>query len=185
MTRMMARLSALAAATGGVSAIEFALIAAFLILPLTIGVYDFSTAMYRWMEVGNAARAGAEYANSHGFSSAYSTTGKTCTGGSTDDPFTCAIQATTNLPVTGANPLIVQVDPNLNPNPYCGCQFGSTFNAQQCSPLSANGGCPAGQTPVTMGQFTAAYTYKPIFDYLGIGPSNGFNLSAQATALIY
>jgi hypothetical protein len=36
-----------------------------------------------------------------------------------------------------------------------------------------------------MAQVNATYNYKPIFNYLGFGPSNGFNLSAQATALIY
>jgi Flp pilus assembly protein TadG len=45
----MARMSRLLAATGGASAIEFALVAMFLILPLTLGIYDFGTALYRWM----------------------------------------------------------------------------------------------------------------------------------------
>jgi Flp pilus assembly protein TadG len=51
----MARLSRLAAATGGASAIEFALVATFLVLPLTLGLYDFGTAVNTWLEVGNAA----------------------------------------------------------------------------------------------------------------------------------
>jgi len=36
-----------------------------------------------------------------------------------------------------------------------------------------------------LAQVNASYTYTPIFSYLGFGPSNGFNLTAQATALLY
>src|SRR4051812_40194766 len=83
----------IAAATGGASAIEFALIAAFLILPLTIGVYDFGTALYNWLQVGNAARAGAQYVNVNGYSSSYNTSTLSCSGSN----FTCAVQAATKL----------------------------------------------------------------------------------------
>src|SRR6266700_1096303 len=94
----MARLRRLAAATGGASAVEFALVAAFLILPLTIGVYDFGTALYNWMQVGNAARAGAQYVNVNGYSSTYTTTGNICVpAGPLSTSFTCAVQGATGL----------------------------------------------------------------------------------------
>jgi Flp pilus assembly protein TadG len=89
----IARLSRLAAATGGASAIEFALVAAFLMLPLTIGVYDFGTALYNWMQVGNAARAGAQYVNVNGYSSTYQTSSLSCSANN----FTCAVQGATTL----------------------------------------------------------------------------------------
>jgi Flp pilus assembly protein TadG len=170
----------LAAATGGASAIEFALVAAFLILPLTIGVYDFGTALYYWLQVGNAARAGAQYINVNGYSSSY-TSSTTCVSGTTT--FSCAIQSATTL---GSN-VTVSVA-----SPYCGCQSGTTYNAKTFSPpcntcnatYTANC-CPAGQTPVTLAQVNATYTYKPIFTYLGFGPTSGFPLSAQSTALLY
>jgi hypothetical protein len=175
------RLRRLPAATGGASAIEFALVAAFLILPLTLGVYVFGTALWSWMEVGNAARAGAQYINVNGYSSAYTTSSNSCA--TPTNTFTCAIKSATRL---GTN-VTVSVA-----NPYCGCQSGTTYTAETFSPpcnvCNANytsNCCPAGQTPVTLAQVNASYTYTPIFSYLGFGPSNGFNLTAQATALVY
>lgn len=169
----------LGAATGGASAIEFALIAAFLILPLTIGVYDFGTTLYNWLQVGNAARAGAQYVNVNGYSSTYNTSSLSCSGSN----FTCAVQAATKL---GSN-VSVSVA-----SPYCGCQSGTTYNAKtfsppcnSCSATYTANCCPAGQTPVTLAQVNASYTYRPIFSYFGFGPSSGIPLSAQATALLY
>ncbi len=182
----MARLSRLLAATGGASAIEFALVATFLVLPLTIGIYDFGTALYRWMEVGNAARAGASYINVNGYSKTYDTSTLSCSAHN----FTCAMQAATNL----GSAVSVRVDPLGS---YCGCQNGSTYTALTCSPATSCppcntcGGsytancCPAGQTAVTLAKVTATYTYRPIFNYLGFGPSAGFGLSADSTALLY
>jgi Flp pilus assembly protein TadG len=179
MTRM-ARLSRLAAATGGASAIEFALVVTFLMLPLTLGVYDFGTALYTWMKVGNAARAGAQYVNVNGYSSTYNTSSLSCSANN----FTCAVQAA--APNLRAN-LTVSVAAA-----YCGCQSGSTYNAQafappcnSCSATYTNNCCPAGQTPVTLAKVTATYTYRPIFNYLGFGPSAGFGLLADSTALLY
>jgi Flp pilus assembly protein TadG len=179
----MARLSRLAAATGGASAIEFALVAAFLLLPLTLGLYDFGTALYSWMQVGNAARAGAQYINVNGYSGSYSTS-NSCSGNN----FTCAVQGATTL----GNAVTVSVGAD-----YCGCQNGTTYTALTCSPTTdcppcnvcgatyTSNCCPAGQTPVTLAPVTATYTYRPLFNYLGFGPSAGFNLSAQSTALLY
>jgi Flp pilus assembly protein TadG len=173
MTRM-ACLSRLTAATGGASAIEFALVATFLVLPLTIGLYDFGTAVYRWMEVGNAARAGAQYVNVNGYSSAYTTSGNSCPATPTTT-FTCAINAATNLGAT----VTVAVA-----NPYCGCQNGANFTLQASLPPCNSNICASG-TAVTLAQVNATYSYTPIFNYIGFGPANGFNLTAQSTALLY
>src|SRR5205807_5652793 len=142
-----------AAATGGASAVEFALVAAFLILPLTIGVYDFGTALYYWMQVGNAARAGAQYVNVNGYSTAYDTASHSCSSGTTS--FACAIQSATRL---GSS---VAVKAN---SPYCGCQSGTTFNLKafsppcnSCNATYTSNCCPAGQTPLTMTQVHATY----------------------------
>src|SRR6266849_8755216 len=172
----MTRFSRLATATGGASSIEFALVATFLLLHLTLGLYDFGTALWSWMQVGNAARAGAQYINVNGYSSTYTTSGNSCPSTPTNT-FTCAVQGATSL---GTN---VSVSAG---NSYCGCQNGTTYTAQAYSPPCNSCGvsvftncCPAGQTPVTMAQVNATYSYKPIFNYLGFGPTNGFNLSAQ------
>jgi len=177
----LTRLRRLAAASGGASAIEFSLVAAFLILPLILGVYDFGTALYYWMQVGNAARAGAQYVNVNGYSSSYTTSGQSCSSGTAS--FTCAIKTATGL---GTN-ISVSVA-----TPYCGCQSGTTYNAKTFSPPcnvcgndTSTNCCPAGQTPVTLAQVNASYTYTPIFSYFGFGPSNGFGLTASATALVY
>lgn len=172
----------LAAATGGASAVEFAVIAAALLLPLTIGVYDFGTALHRWMEVGNAARAGAQYINVNGYSAKYTTTGNTCPSASSTT-FTCAVQQATNLGTA------VKVSVGTS---YCGCQNGSTFTSESfsppcnsCSSSITSNCCPAGQTPVTLAQVNASYNYQPLFSYFGLGPSNGLTITAQATALLY
>jgi Flp pilus assembly protein TadG len=167
-------------ATDGASSIEFALISAFLMIPLVLGVYDFGTALWSWMQVGNAARAGAQFINVNGYSSAYTTSGNTCPSTPTNT-FTCAVQGDTSL---GVN-VLVWADQS-----YCGCQNGTTFTGQgyvpPCnvySPTNPNT-CPAGQTAVTLAQVNARYNYKPIFNYLVFG-SSGFDISSQATALIY
>jgi len=128
----------------------------------------------------NAARAGAQYVNVNGPSS-YTTSGNSC--GTPSNTFTCAIKSATSL---GTN-VTVSVG-----NAYCGCQSGTTYTTETFSPpcnvcntIYTSNCCPAGQTPVTLAQVNASYTYTPIFGYLGFGPSNGFNLTAQATALLY
>jgi Flp pilus assembly protein TadG len=55
-------------ADAGVSTIEFAVIASML-ATLAIGMLDFGIALWQQMEVGNAARAGAEYAAKNGWNS--------------------------------------------------------------------------------------------------------------------
>jgi Flp pilus assembly protein TadG len=178
----LARASRLATATRGASSVEFALVAAFLMIPLVLGVYDFGTALWSWMQVGNAARAGAQYINVNGYSSTYKTSGNSCPSTPTNT-FTCAVQGATSL---GTNVSVAAG------TAYCGCQNGTAYTSQAYAPpcnvcgsfVTANC-CPAGQTPVTMTQVTATYNYKPIFNYLGFGPTSGFDLSAQATALIY
>jgi len=189
-------LTALAAATGGVIAVEFGLIAAFLILPLTVGLYDFATGLYTWMEVGNAARAGAEYVNVNGYSysptgsGGYDTSANACASGATQGSaagFTCAVQGATNL----GTAVTVKAGPTS-----CGCQFGTSYNllftcvpGQTCAACNSCGAsystncCPAGQTPVTTGTITATYNFQPLFNYLGLGPTKGYPISATSTVM--
>jgi Flp pilus assembly protein TadG len=181
----MADFSRLAVATGGASAIEFALVATFLVLPRTLGLYDFGTAVHHWMEVGNAARAGAQYVNVNGYSSAYTTSGNSCPATPTNT-FTCAINAATTLGTdiaVSVPAFVTGVVPKLK-NPYCGCQNGTTFTLQTSPPPCNSNSCASG-TAVTLAEVNATYNYKPIFNYIGFGPANGIPLSAQSTALIY
>ena len=197
MNRVVARLSALRAATGGVSMVEFGIVAAVLILPLTIGLYDFATGLYTWMEVGNAARAGAEYANVNGYnggngSGGFDTSANPCVSGAAQGSasgFTCAVQGATNL---GTSVTV------KSSSTSCGCQNGASYNllftctagqpcatCDPCGSTSSTNCCPTGQTPVTTGTITATYSYKPIFNYLGLGPSNGITLTATSTTLVF
>jgi Flp pilus assembly pilin Flp len=202
----MLRFRRIANDKNGASAIEFALVAAFLMLPLTIGVYDFGTALYDWLQVGNAARAGAQYINVNGYSScinanpqtaqvnpgcgssAYTTAANPCPNPPINS-FSCAVQSATSL----GNSITVTVSPA-----YCGCQNGTTFTSKQgvfnppcnaCGGSYTTGCCkqsnPNEGTPVTLAQVNASYTYFPIFTYLGLGPSNGISIGASATALLY
>src|SRR6266478_3949895 len=156
----MARFVRLATATGGASSIEFALVATFLLVPLTLGLYDFGTALWNWMQVGNAARAGAQFINVNGYSSTYSTSGNSCPAAPANTTFTCAVQGATSL----GSAVNVSVG-----NSYCGCQNGTTYTSQVyappcnvCGSFVTTSCFPAGQTPVTMAQVNATYNYKPI-----------------------
>src|SRR5882762_7253737 len=117
----MARLLRLAGATGGASSIEFALVATVLLLPLTLGLYDFGTALWSWMQVGNAARAGAQFINVNGYSSTYTTSGNSCPAAPFNTTFTCAVQGATSLGTS------VSVSVGTS---YCGCQNGTAYVAQ-------------------------------------------------------
>src|ERR1700730_8637346 len=107
----LARFSRVGAGTGGASSIEFALVAAFLMIPLVLGVYDFGPALWSWLQTGNAPRAGAQVINSNGHSSTYTPSGNSCPVIPTNS-FTCAVQGATSL---GTN---VSVSAG---NSYCGC----------------------------------------------------------------
>lgn len=61
--------AALWSARDGIAALEFALVAPVLVLILA-GAASFGVGLRMQMEVGNAARAGAAYASSHGFDQA-------------------------------------------------------------------------------------------------------------------
>ena len=66
--RAVAKGIGLLVAVDGVSTIEFAVIASML-ATLAIGMLDFGMGLWQQMEVGNAARAGAEFASINGYNS--------------------------------------------------------------------------------------------------------------------
>ena len=119
----------LLAAVEGVSTIEFALIGSMLVT-LAIGMLDFGMALWQQMEVGNAARAGAEYAAVHGWG----------TDGS-------AIQTA----ATGATSL---GSVTASPSQVCGCpdaSSGVTLTGQSppCTTACSNGGSPSAYISVS------------------------------------
>ncbi len=95
----------LCAAEDGVSAVEFAFVAAFLMIPLVIGAADFGTALFQWMQVGNAARSGAEYA--------------TYIGSFNQAGIVTAVTNATSL--SSFQPNTSQDTPSPAPTQFCGC----------------------------------------------------------------
>jgi Flp pilus assembly protein TadG len=167
----------LCAAEDGTALVEFALISAVLVIPLVIGLYDFGTALFQWMEVGNAARAGAEYA--------------TYNGSFNETSIVAAVTNATALSSTiqpntsqGASPLPA-------PTQFCGCPTASGVTATT-TPTSSNTPPACGSTGCSNGGFDGTYVtvlaqaqYTPIFPYPGIVPPVGyFTLSAQTTVRI-
>jgi Flp pilus assembly protein TadG len=168
---LLSTLSALRAAEDGVSAVEFALVASVLVIPLVIGGYDIGSALFRWMEVGNAARAGAAYATYCGCFNE-----------------TNIVAAVTNAtPLSSIQPNSSQTTPSPAPTEFCGCP-----NAASGVVATSNTPPSCGSTQCSSGGFDGTYVtisaqarYTPIFPYPGIVPSVGyFTLTGQTTVRI-
>ena len=165
----------LCAAEDGVSAVEFAFVAAFLMIPLVIGAADFGTALFQWMQVGNAARSGAEYA--------------TYIGSFNQASIVTAVTNATSL--SSIQPNTSQDTPSPAPTQFCGCPDAANGVVATTAPTTSNTPpacgslCPSGVgfdgTYVTV---SAQSQYTPIFPYPGIVPTGGFTLRAQTTVRI-
>jgi Flp pilus assembly protein TadG len=141
--------------TGGVSTIEFALIASMLVT-LAVGMLDFGMAFWQQMEVGNAARAGAEFAAVHGW-------------GLDGSAITTAATSATNLSSLTASPSQV-----------CGCpnaSSGVTLTGQSppCTTTCSSGAAPSAYISVSTNA-----SYALIVPFPGI--SSPINLTATAVA---
>jgi Flp pilus assembly protein TadG len=154
-------------ANGGASAVEFALITAFFVIPLTIVLCDFGLSLFRKMEVENAARAGAGYAAFCGcFNSAN---------------ITSAVQNATSSGLTvAATPA---------PTQACACPDGtlaSTLGSSATPPGCGGTNCSAhgGGFDSTYITVNAQATYNPIFPYPGLVPAGAFVLTGAATIRI-
>jgi Flp pilus assembly protein TadG len=134
----------------GTAAIEFGLIATFLSL-LLLGMVDFGMGYWEQVQVGNAARAGAQYAIFNGWNSSGITT---------------AVTSATSLRSISATPA---------PSQSCGCPSASAgITAATCGSSCTSGG-NAG-TYVTV---HAQASYSSIFPISGI--TNPLTLSASTT----
>jgi Flp pilus assembly protein TadG len=143
----------LLAATEGVGTIEFAVVASML-ATLAIGMLDFGVGLWQQMEVGNAARAGAEYAALYGWNSSAIQT---------------AITSATGLDSITASP---------SPTQSCGCPDVTTgVTAASCGST-----CSSGLTAGTYVTVSAQASYSTILPYPGI--SSPLTLTASAIARI-
>lgn len=146
----------LLAAVDGVSTIEFAVIASML-ATLATGILDFSMGLWQQMQVGNAARAGAEFASINGYNS---------TG------IQNAVTSATSLSSISASPA---------PSEQCGCPTTSavTFFSPVQSPPCNSSTCSNGSTPNTYIVVSAQATYTPVVPFPGF---SGATLTATALA---
>lgn len=145
----------LLAAADGVSTIEFAIVAS-MFAALAIGMIDFGMGLWQQMEVGNAARAGAEYAGLHGWDSS---------------AIQNAVTSATGLSSITASPAPAQ---------QCGCPnatSGVTWTGQS-PPCTSS--CTGGATPSTYVSVSAQASYALIAPYPGI--SSPITLTATAVA---
>ena len=128
----------------GVAAIEFAIIAPVLVLAVLCTV-DLGLAIYRKMQVENAARAGAEYALLNGFSTTV---------------ISSAVMQATGLSGINASPA---------PTQFCGCASNSGISTIDCSST-----CAGGIAPGTYVSVSAQATYTTIVPYPVIANSFTF-----------
>ena len=142
----------------GVSTIEFAFVASLLAF-LAIGALDFGTGLWQWMQVGNAARAGAEYAsaNASSLNTSWSTSG-----------IENAVTSATGLSSIQASPA---------PSKACASADASGLAAATCGST-----CSSGSAAGTYVTVNAQAPYSTILQYPGL--PNTFTLSAIAVARI-
>jgi Flp pilus assembly protein TadG len=142
--------SDLGSAEGGMSTTEFALVVS-LLASLAVGGLDFGNGLVKQMEVGNAARAGADYAQANPYNSAN---------------ITAAVQNATRLSVNA--------DPA--PTQFYGCP-DVTSGVSSVSPGTT---CPStSATAGSYVTVSAQSSYSTIFTYPGI--PNPLTLSSSAT----
>lgn len=125
-------------ANEGVSAIEFALVGTILAI-LCIGLVDVGMGIWKQMEVGNAARAGADFAATKGWYS---------------DKIKAAVTNATSLSGVAASPA---------PSTFYGCPSGGSLVA-----VSAGTICTDGKEAGEYAKVNAQATYTPILPYPGI-----------------
>lgn len=137
----------------GTAAIEFGLIGTILSL-LLLGVVDFGMGYWEQIQVGNAARAGAEYAIVNGWNQSGIST---------------AVTSATGLTSISASPAPAQ---------SYGCPSATAGIVAASSGSNCSGGGTAG-TYVTVG---ALATYSPIFPFSGF--ANNMTLTATTIVRI-
>lgn len=149
----MKRLARLWTARDGVGAIEFAFVAGILSM-LLLGIVDFGMGFWEKMAVGNAARAGAQYAARNGYDSTNIQT---------------VVTSATGLPG-------VQVSPP--PSQGCGCPDTAAGVTDQICGVA----CPNGDLPGTYVKVSAQVSYNTIFAWPGI--ARPMTLASTATVRI-
>jgi Flp pilus assembly protein TadG len=136
--------------TGGVAAIEFGIMIPLFSL-MVVSVTDIGLAVYRKMQVENAAQAGAQYAIARGFN----------TSGISN-----AVTSATNSTAITASPSPVQ---------FCGCPTSTGISTVSCGTV-CTGGAQAG-TYVTV---SAQATYYTLINYQIAAATYTYNAQSTA-----
>lgn len=136
--------------TGGVAAIEFAIMIPLFAL-MVVSVTDIGLAVYRKMQVENAAQAGAQYAIVRGFNKS---------------AISSAVIAATNSSAVSASPEPVQ---------YCGCPTSTGVSTVSCGTV-----CPGGAVAGTYAKVSAQATYYTLINYQLVANSYSFNAESTA-----
>lgn len=209
--RIVRLLRRLAAARQGAGSVEFAAVMAFFLLPLVIMVIDLGDGMYKLMQVGNSARAGAEYATychcaddsqiapvvvTTIQTAEQSATGLGVTvmahtaqfcgcitpGGSVPLSFTSTDGTTTIADIQG---LSLAPGATVFKDPVLSGATNAT-NLPACN-VAGTTPCPLdGSAPGTYVTVTASTKFWPLIRYPGIVPASGYFVpNANATARIY
>jgi Flp pilus assembly pilin Flp len=135
---------------GGLSAIEFALVATFILVPLLLGATELGRRAWMKTQFENAAEAGMDYAVLAGCVTA---TNCQLPG------IVNAVQTATSL----GNAVKVAPPAGCGGAYYCyGCPSGSGVTL-----TAASGNCGSGGTSGTYAGVTATYTYTPLFKACG------------------
>ncbi len=137
----------------GTAAVEFGMVGTMLTL-LLLGLIDFGMGYWELIQVGNAARAGAEYAILNGWN---------------QPAITTAVTSATGLISIAATPA---------PTQSCGCpSAGAGITAAACGANCAGGGTAGAYVTVN-----AKASYSTIFRYPGI--ANPLTLTASVTVRV-
>lgn len=136
--------------TGGVAAIEFGLMIPLFSL-MAVSVTDIGLAVYRKMQVENAAQAGAQYAIARGFDA---------TG------ITNAVTSATNSTAITVSPSPVQ---------FCGCPTSTGISTVSCGTVCI-GGAQAG----TYATVSAQATYYTLINYQFVADTYSYNAQSTA-----
>ncbi|WP_283806402.1 TadE/TadG family type IV pilus assembly protein [Bradyrhizobium murdochi] len=118
---------------------------------MVISVTDIGLAVYRKMQVENAAQAGTQYAIVRGFN-------KTAISN--------AVISATNSSAVSASPEPVQ---------FCGCPTGTGINTVSCGTV-----CPGGAVAGTYAKVSARATYYTLIDYQLVANTYSFNAESTA-----
>ncbi|WP_271566512.1 TadE/TadG family type IV pilus assembly protein [Bradyrhizobium sp. CCBAU 11386] len=136
--------------TRGAAAIEFGIMIPLLSL-MVVSVSDIGLAVYRKMQVEQAAQAGAQYAIARGFDAS---------------GISSAVTSATNSTVITASPAPVQ---------FCGCPTNEGVSSVSCGTV-CSGGAQAG----TYATVSAQATYYTLINYQIVAATYTYNARSTA-----